>query len=85
MRIPALAALAVAATLAMPGRAQTYDPRYPVCLHVYGPVGYYDCRYSSLGQCNIFATGRSAQCVANPYAAMTEPPRRVYRERHHAY
>ena len=38
MRILALAILAIgAASAAAPAQAQTYDPNYPVCLHVYGP------------------------------------------------
>ena len=37
MRILALAILAIgAASAAAPAQAQTYDPNYPVCLHVYG-------------------------------------------------
>ena len=73
MRIPALAALAVGAVslgavwLAAPAQAQTYGSDYPVCLHVYGPATYYECRYTSLSQCNASASGRSAQCVLNPY------------------
>ncbi|MCK1627444.1 DUF3551 domain-containing protein [Bradyrhizobium sp. 147] len=47
--------------------AQTYDPRYPVCMQIYGPVGYFDCRYSSLEQCRYLAVGRSTGCVVNPY------------------
>jgi hypothetical protein len=36
MRIPALAILTIATALtSVPARAQTYDPAYPVCLHVY--------------------------------------------------
>ena len=85
MRILALAALATGMMLAAPARAQTYDPRYPVCLHVYGPVGYYDCRYTSLGQCNLSASGRPAQCVINPYAATIEPSARADRHRYRAY
>jgi hypothetical protein len=35
-----------------PAAAQTYDPAYPVCLHLYGRGGnYYECRYTSLPQC----------------------------------
>ncbi len=82
MRILALAALA-ALISAAPARAQTYDPDYPVCLHVYGPITYYECRYTSLPQCSLSASGRAAQCVVNPYAAMIGP--KVYRHRHHAY
>jgi uncharacterized protein DUF3551 len=70
MRIPALAALAIAAvSIAAPAQAQTYGSGYPVCLHVYGPVTYYECNYTSLAQCNGSASGRAAQCVINPYAA----------------
>jgi len=29
----------------------------------------YECRYNSLAQCNASASGRSAQCVNNPYVA----------------
>ena len=37
MRILALAILAIGAvSAAAPAQAQTYDPSYPVCLHVYG-------------------------------------------------
>ena len=40
MRIPPLAILTIAMVLtAAPVRAQTYDPAYPVCLHVYQPRG----------------------------------------------
>ena len=42
-----------------PARAQTYDPSYPVCMQIYGPVGYFDCRYTSLQQCQYLAVGRS--------------------------
>jgi hypothetical protein len=86
VRIPALAILTLATVLtAAPARAQTYDPAYPVCLHVYNRGSdYYQCRYTSLPQCNASASGRAAQCVINPYFASTEEPagyrrhRRVY-------
>ena len=87
MRIPALAILTVATILtAAPARAQTYDPAYPVCLHVYqwGGSRYYECRYTSLPQCNASASGRPAQCVINPYFAGAQVPadyrrhRRIY-------
>jgi hypothetical protein len=48
-------------------QAQTYDPAYPVCMHVYGRIVYYDCRYSSIPQCRAAASGRAAQCDVNPY------------------
>jgi uncharacterized protein DUF3551 len=68
MRSLALAILAIGTvSVAGPAAAQTYAPGYPVCLHVYGPATYYECRYASLAQCNATASGRSAQCVSNPY------------------
>ena len=85
MRILALAALAAGTLLAPPAQAQTYAGS-PVCLHVYGPVTYYECNYTSLAQCNATASGRAAQCIPNPYlanAGMGGPPLR-YR-RHRAY
>jgi hypothetical protein len=89
MRILALAILAVAtASLAEPAPAQTYDPNYPVCLHLYGRAGnYYDCRYTSLPQCNISASGRAAQCVVNPYfaSAYQEPSERHYGRHRRVY
>jgi len=62
MRIPALAIFTTATVLtAAPTRAQTYDPAYPVCLHVYTRgANYYECRYASLPQCNASASGRAA-------------------------
>ena len=85
MRILALAILAIGTiSAAVPARAQTYGGGYPVCLHVYGPVTYYECTYSSIPQCNASASGRSAQCVVNPYFASAQMPadyrrhRRVY-------
>ena len=70
MRVLVLAILAIgAASVVAPAQAQTYDPNYPVCLHVYGRITYYDCSYTSLPQCNMSASGRSAQCEINPYYA----------------
>jgi hypothetical protein len=88
MRILILATLAIgAASAAAPARAQTYDPSYPVCLHVYGPATYYQCRYTSLAQCAGSASGRSAQCVVNPYLANAsqEPTGRHSRRYHQVY
>ena len=64
-------------------RAQTYDPNYPVCLQTYGiDGGYIDCSFTSLAQCAASASGRSAQCLTNPYFAqgVRKPlgQRRVY-------
>jgi hypothetical protein len=76
-----LAMLTVAAGLAAtPAAAQTYDPKYPVCLQVYqGFVDYYfECAYTSMAQCNTSASGRAASCVVNPYyaGAKAKPGRR---------
>ena len=80
MRILALAILAIGMVLIEPAGAQTYDPGYPVCLHVYSRgADYYECRYTSLPQCNASASGRSAQCVINPYFAGAQAGYRRYR------
>ena len=70
MRILILAILTIAA-ITSSAQAQTYDPRYPVCLQVYqGFTDYYfECGYTSIAQCNMSASGRSAQCIVNPYYA----------------
>jgi len=85
MRVLALALVTFAAASAMsPAQAQTYDPRYPVCLQIYqGYTDYYfECGYTSLAQCNMSASGRAAQCVVNPYyAGPKRPPGR--RDRRH--
>jgi drug/metabolite transporter (DMT)-like permease len=69
---------------AAPATAQTYDPSYPVCLHVYGRIVYYECAYTSLAQCNMSASGRAAQCIVNPFYAGAQrvPPRRRHRHPH---
>ena len=83
MRVLACTILTVAAALAAaPARAQTYDPRYPVCLQTYGiDGGFIECSFSSLGQCAASASGRSAQCLTNPYFATgrSRPPGQIYR------
>jgi hypothetical protein len=76
MRILALIILALAAVqTTAPAQAQTYDPAYPVCLQIYqGMVDYYfECRYTSIPQCQASASGRAAQCVVNPYYAKPVP------------
>lgn len=81
--ISALLALGAAAAAA-PASAQTYAG-YPVCLHVYGPVNYYECAYTSIPQCNASAAGRAAQCVINPYAGPPGPPMRYARRYRQIY
>jgi Protein of unknown function (DUF3551) len=81
MRMFTLASLAAGAVMAAsPARAQTYSPDYPVCLHVWGRgASYYECAYNSMPQCNASASGRSAQCVVNPYFAYGQPQDGGYR------
>ncbi|MDI4233152.1 DUF3551 domain-containing protein [Bradyrhizobium sp. Arg237L] len=66
--------------LAFPAQAQTYDPRYPICMQVFsidGPA--IGCGYTSMAQCKASASGRAAECFANPYFA--GGPRRTRRSR----
>src|SRR6267142_7011853 len=86
MHILSLPILAIGMVSIGPAASQTYDPAYPVCLHVYARgANYYECRYTSLPQCNATASGRAAQCVINPYFAGAQEPagyrrhRRIYK------
>jgi len=82
MRILTLAILAVGTVSIGPAAAQTYDPAYPICLYVYTRgANYYECRYTSLPQCNASASGRAAQCVINPYFASAGKPAGYRRHR----
>jgi len=82
MRAPFRIIIAIGALLAaVPAGAQTFDPRYPVCMRVYsGSAGgggdWYECSFTSLPQCAASTSGRSASCVANPYYAYDAPPAR---------
>ena len=74
MRIPLFIIIAIGTCLATASaQAQTYDPRYPVCMHVFtgGPGGgdYYDCSFMTLPQCAATASGRAATCLVNPFYA----------------
>jgi Protein of unknown function (DUF3551) len=90
MRFPALAMLAIAtvltaapALLATPAWAQTYSPDYPVCLQTYGIDGnYIECGYTSLPQCAQSASGRAAQCIANPYFRSAQAPAGPHHRQH---
>ena len=86
MRILALTIFGIGTIVATAtARAQTFDPGYPVCLHVYGPVSYYECAYTTLPQCNASASGRAAQCVINPNFANADMDRPVVRNHHRRY
>jgi hypothetical protein len=84
MRILASAVLTIAAVFAAaPAPAQTYDPDYPVCLHLYARDGdYFQCAYFSLAQCARSASGRAAMCVVNPYFAGADVPVAPRHRRH---
>jgi hypothetical protein len=60
---------------AAPAAAQTYDPRYPVCIEVFTVDGStIDCSFTSMAQCTATAIGQAAQCYANPYAVQIRQP-----------
>jgi Protein of unknown function (DUF3551) len=65
LAIPLLAALLAPVS----ADAQTYDPRSPVCLHVFGELEgeRMDCIFSSWALCQAAASGRPATCLMNPY------------------
>ncbi|MCP3411850.1 DUF3551 domain-containing protein [Bradyrhizobium sp. CCGB01] len=67
--------------MAAPSHAQTFDPRYPICMHVYsgangGGGEWYDCSFISLPQCRATASGRAATCDLNPYYPFNAAPPR---------
>jgi Protein of unknown function (DUF3551) len=78
MRLLALTMLALAANSAAgPAAAQTYDPRYPFCMHVYGDPSYFECYYITMAACVGSVSGRSGQCVVNPFfdrSKTSDPP-----------
>jgi hypothetical protein len=67
-----------------PAIAQTYDPRYPVCMQVVENFGAtrFDCSFTSIPQCQATAYGRAATCLINPFFrnAYTIAPRKEYRQ-----
>jgi hypothetical protein len=84
MRLALAISAFVMVSVTGPARAQTYDPSYPVCLQIYQGWNdyYFECAYTSLGQCNMSASGRAAQCIVNPYyaGAKARPGRRDRRQ-----
>ena len=67
MRAVLIALAGYAALAATPAAAQMYPPDVPVCLQVFGRNSYTECRYASIAQCQLTASGRPAQCIENPY------------------
>jgi hypothetical protein len=88
MRI-SFSSIAVLALMSVPAMAQTYDPRFPVCMKVYdGHFGgeWIDCSYASLPQCQATASGRAAICEVNPYFAQpSEGPGGLHRRHRRRY
>jgi hypothetical protein len=75
MRIAALTILTMAAVgAASPARAQTYNPKYPVCMETFDGFRTFICAYTSLEQCRSSASGLGAVCVINPYPAGSYAP-----------
>jgi hypothetical protein len=79
MRLSLLTLTAIATLFfAADASAQRYDPRYPVCMHVYsgGPRGggsdWFDCSFTSLEQCRATASGLAASCDVNPYYSVPQ-------------
>lgn len=71
---------AVATSTIAPVTAHAQGSSYPVCLRVYGPVGYDECNYTSMAQCKASASGRPADCYPNAFAAAPATPKgRAYR------
>lgn len=59
-------ALIVGASALMPSPAQALI-HYPYCMKVYTRSPYEDCSYSTLAQCQLSASGRSAMCYRDPF------------------
>ena len=79
MRLLAWTILSIVAISGASARAQTYGSAFPVCIQTYGITGNaIDCSYTSMDACRASASGRAAQCIANPYYAAA-PSRRQYR------
>lgn len=59
-------------------QAQRYDPRYPICIHVFGELEgeRMDCIFTSIPQCQAAASGRPAMCIINPYFVPASRSRR---------
>ena len=81
-----LIGVAGALLAAAPSQAQTFDPRYPVGMHVYsgangGGGEWYDCSFTSLPQCRATASGRSAVCDLTPYYPVYAPPQQFRHRR----
>ena len=74
-------------TTTTPTQTQTNEPNKPNSQQNNNRITYYDCSYTSLPQCNMSASGRSAQCVINPYYAYAseQPSGRRYKRYRGSY
>ena len=81
MRLFAAAIMLAGFALAGGAHAQTYSPDYPVCIQVYAPLQFIDCRYTSIPQCQASASGRAAMCQINPFYVGEPAPSRRRRHR----
>jgi hypothetical protein len=77
-----LFAIALFGIVGLPSLAEARD--YPVCLRVYENYrDFYDeCAYTSIPQCQMSASGRSAQCLENPFYVGPAPRARPRHHRH---
>ena len=77
MRAPMIAMLIFSVVSSnQSARAKRFDPRYPVCLQIYGPDSGVRCNYTSMSECRLAARARPAQCVINPYRRVRPMHRR---------
>jgi len=69
MRMLVYIVLAGATILAVvPATAQRHDPRFPFCMERLrsGRSSTIDCRFTSIDQCRMTASGLRARCFPNP-------------------
>lgn len=61
---------------AAPAGAQTYNPRFPVCIQTYdSDGGIIECNFDTIAQCKASAAGRAAECMPNPFfSGSSRPP-----------
>lgn len=70
MRMLAYSVLAGATILTVvPATAQRHDPRFPFCMERVrsGRGSTTECRFTSMHQCRMTASGLRARCFANPF------------------
>lgn len=62
-------------SVSAPAAAQTYDPRYPVCMQVWewGGSTRFECSFMSWDQCHAATSGLPAMCLDNPYWPRARP------------